>query len=573
MGLKEKLQALLDQAVRGLQAGDRLPADLAVAAELERPANPAHGDYATNLALKLAKAARRNPRDLAGLLAAELRTHAEVFSGVEVAGPGFVNLKLHARVLLEEVDAARAAGERYGDADWARGRKILLEYVSANPTGPLNVVSARAAAVGDTLARILRSQGAEVFKEYYINDAGRQARLLGESAYARWKESQGEVVAFPDQRGEYSSPALFRFPVDGYHGEYVREIAAATATAHQAELATATTEQAIEIHRENAIRDMVDSHRSDLGAFGVEFEAWFYESSLHQQGKVEAAIQDLKAHGYIFEQEGAVWFRSTAFGDDKDRVLIKADGTYAYLAADIAYHRDKFARGFTELIDLWGPDHHGYIARMRAAMQALGHAPESFQVHIVQQVNLLEHGRPVAMSKRAGRFITMKDLVDDVGRDVARFFFLMRGTDAHLDFDLDLARRHTEENPVFYVQYAHARICSIIRKAAEEGQAVPGPGSAAVFDGERAPEELELTRNLAAFPEALEVCARTLEPHGLTFYLRELATVFHRFYTVCRVLDPEAPDRSRARLALVDATRVVLHNGLTLLGIAAPESM
>jgi arginyl-tRNA synthetase len=335
----------------------------------------------------------------------------------------------------------------------------------------------------------------------------------------------------------------------------------------------------VKIFQQKGVNKIVESHRKDLMNFGVSFDNWFYESLLYKnknekgQNKVEEILAMLESKEFTYTEDGARWFRSTAFGDDKDRVLIKADGIHTYIASDIAYHNDKFARSFTELVDIWGPDHHGYIARMRAAMQALGHPAEAFRVLIAQQVNLFEAGEPVAMSKRAGKFVTMADLIQDVGRDVARFFFLMRSTDAHLDFDLDLARKHTEENPVFYIQYAHARICSIIRKAQDEGWSLPPAGEAAVAGLTALPEELALARELAMFPEVLDTCARNLEPHGLAFYLKDVAAVFHRFYTVCRVLDQDERARSLARLGLVEAVRIVLRNGLNLLGISAPESM
>ncbi len=559
MYLRQRVKAVLLQAVNALKAEGVVPAEAEVVLDVEHPASPDHGDYATNAAMKLAKPCRLAPKVIAEKLKAKLETlGSELLARVDIAGPGFVNLHLQPAALMHEVKAVREQGVLYGTDTWGQGRRLLLEFVSANPVGPLNIVSARAAAVGDTLARILRSQGVDTQKEYYINDAGNQARLFGRSLYARWRQSLGEDVPVPEE---------------GYQGEYVLPCALDCAQAQAGPLASASLEEAAEIFRSEGVARMVASHRRDLAEFGVEFENWFSELTLHQSGQVAAAMDDLKTRGYIFEHEGAVWFKSTEFGDDKDRVLIKADGVPAYIAADIAYHRDKFNRGFGELVDIWGPDHHGYIARMKASMQALGHEPDAFRVLIAQQVNLLENGQPVAMSKRAGIFITMADLIKDVGRDVARFFFLMRSTDAHLDFDLDLARKHTDENPVFYVQYAHARICSIIRKAVSEGWTLPAVTSTVALPQPLVAEELAVIRSLMAFPEVLENAARNLEPHGLAFYLRDLATEFHRFYTVCRVLEAEDKARSEARLALIDAIRIVFQNGLTLLGISAPESM
>ncbi len=556
--IKQRILELLNRAVQELQQEGILPSEASMAPGLERPAAATHGDYATNLAMQWAKPARQAPRVIAQALAAKLQEHHELLAGVEVAGPGFVNLRLSLEVLQAEIMNIRSAGSAYGTSDWGVGRKVLLEYVSANPTGPLNIVSARAAAVGDSLARILKSQGLEVCREYYVNNAGKQIQLLGRSLYARWQESRGEAVDFPE---------------DGYQGEYVKELAAKIAAGQGTAWEKLDKDAISEVFTEQGVSRIIASQGRDLSALGADFDNWFHESDLHGSGEIEEVLQELKARGCLYEKEGALWFRSTDLGDDKDRVLRKADGDWAYLAADIAYHWNKLKRGYTELVDLWGPDHHGYIARLRAALQALGCAPEAFKVHIVQQVNLWEGGKPVAMSKRAGRIVTLADLLQDVGKDVARFFFLMRSTDAHLDFDLDLARRNTEDNPVFYIQYAHARICSILKKSLTDGFDFPAVGEPIRFANVPLPEETTLARELAAFPEVLETCARTLEPHSLAFALRDIATAFHRFYTVCRVLDSSDLPCSRVRLALIDATRGVLHNGLSLLGLSAPESM
>lgn len=548
----------IQNAIAQLEQEGFLPKGFIVTPEVERPTNPDFGDFSCNYAMKCAQQIKKPPLVTAQATAEALAKDQDFFASVTAIKPGFINIKLSPRVLREECRKIRQSGERYGTTDAGRSRRLLLEFVSANPTGPLNIVSARAAAVGDAVANILQSQGVEVSREYYINDAGRQARLLGESMYARLEQQAGR---------DYPVPA------GGYEKDYVQEVAVASANALKNRLAKAVAEQAIDLHKHFGVEAMVERHKISLEKYGVVFDNWFSELSLHAEKKIEAAVADLRARGFVFEQDNAVWFASTRLGDDKDRVLKKADGDWAYLAADIAYHRDKFERGFTELVDLWGPDHHGYIARLRAALQALGHAPESFTVHIVQQVNLMEHGNPISMSKRGeGRLLEMDDLLEDVGRDVTRFFFLMRATSAHLDFDLDLARKHSEDNPVYYVQYAYARICSILKKAQAEGLALPSLEQDAWGDQPER-EELALVRELAAYPDMLENCTRALEPHGLTFALRDVATSFHRFYTICRVVDPAEPERSRARLALVDAARIVIQNGLTLLGIQAPESM
>ncbi|MCK5219300.1 arginine--tRNA ligase [bacterium] len=556
--IKQRILELLNQAVKELQQEGVLPAEVPMAPGLARPAAAVHGDYATNLAMQWAKPARQAPRVIAQALAAKLQDYPELLAGVEIAGPGFVNLRLNPAVLQAELENIRSAGFAYGVSDWGVGRKVLLEYVSANPTGPLNIVSARAAAIGDSLARILKSQGLEVCREYYVNNAGRQIQLLGRSLYARWQESRGEVVDFPE---------------DGYQGEYVKELAAGIAAERENSWEQLDKDTVSKVFAEQGVNRIIASHCRDLSDLGADFDNWFHELDLHVSGEIEAVLEELKTRGYLYKKEGALWFRSTDLGDDKDRVLRKANGDWAYLAADIAYHWNKLKRGYTELVDLWGPDHHGYIARLRAALQVLGCAPKAFKVHIVQQVNLWEGGKPVAMSKRAGRLVTVTDLLQDVGNDVARFFFLMRSTDSHLDFDLDLARRHTEDNPVFYIQYAHARICSILKKSSADGFDLPAVGEPVKAVEVSLPEETTLARELAAFPEVLETCVHTLEPHSLAFALRDIAAAFHRFYTVCRVLNSADIPCSRARLALIDAARVVLHNGLSLLGISAPESM
>ncbi|MBN1596095.1 arginine--tRNA ligase [candidate division FCPU426 bacterium] len=559
MYLKQRVAQMVLEAVRTLQTQGMLPPNVSLEPELERPAQVAHGDFSTNIAMQLAKAAGKPPRVIAQALVQMLQAEAGLMESVEAAGPGFVNIKIKTADMMIEVDAIRQAQRQYGASEAGRGRKLLLEFVSANPTGPLNVVSARAAAVGDALANILQSQGVQVSREYYINDAGKQAHLLGQSMYATLKRKED-----PD----------YPFPEGGYEKDYVAATATASADAGGAALREMNEGDAIIHHKEYGVQEMVKRHQKSLEEYGVKFDRWFYEHILHDKDKVQAVVDMLREKGHIYEKDEAVWFASTKFGDDKDRVLKKSDGGWAYMAADIAYHVDKFQRGYTELVDLWGPDHHGYIARMQAAMQALGYKPEQFIVHIVQQVNLLEDGKPVMMSKRgAGKLLEMDDLLADVGRDVARFFFLMRSTDSHLDFDLDLARQHSEDNPVYYVQYAHARICSILKKAAAEGVVLTSTMQSLGDQFRPEPEELALVRQLTAYPEIVEVCARTLEPHGLAFYLRDLATVFHRFYTVCRVVDASQPGRTQARLAIADAVRSILRNGLGLLGISAPEAM
>lgn len=538
--------------------------------ELAIPRDPAHGDWTTNLALLLAKDARTSPRALAESLARAFPSDPGRFASVEVAGPGFLNFR-YAPAFLESLPARiAAAGEGFGRSTGGAGKRILVEYVSANPTGPLNVVSARAAAVGATLVRLLEATGHEAAGEFYVNDAGSQVDLLGESVAARFAERAG--VPRP-------------FPKDGYLGAYVGDIAA---TLPVAEARAALDRGDSGWFRDQALERMVAGQRRDLLDYGTEFSGWLRESSLHRSGAVGETLAALEARGMIYrarqpeswsgdrppgrDEEGegreeATYLRTHQFGDDIDRVVVRSTGVPTYLLPDIAYHRDKHARGFRHAIDLWGPDHHGYIPRMKAALQALGLEPDFLEVLIVQQVNLLSKGAPVKMSKRAGEFVTLRDLCEDVGADCAKFFFLMRSTSAHLDFDLDLARTRNDENPAYYVQYAHARIASIVRYAAERDLKAD-TGRIALEQ----PEETALVRKLAAFPEVVRGAAVAREPHRLPTYLGETAAEFHRFYHACRVVGDD-PARSRQRLLLSESARIVIRNGLALMGVSAPERM
>jgi arginyl-tRNA synthetase len=535
--------------------------------ELAVPRDPSHGDWSTNLALALAKEAKRPPRAIAEALAAAYPSDPQRFDPVEVAGPGFLNVRYSRTFLTGLPSRIRELRERFGHSSSGAGARVLVEYVSANPTGPLNVVSARAAAVGSALIRLLNAIGFQADGEFYVNDVGRQADLLALSVQARARELAGQDVAFP---------------ADGYQGAYVKDLARALGSLAAGEDAAAI--------RERAIQWILELQRHDLGDYGAEFSRWFRESELHGAGAVTDTLRELEARGMTYrarKPEGAsdrpaegdeeaaplgdaTYLRTSRFGDDIDRVVVRSDGTPTYLLPDIAYHRDKRSRGYRYAINLWGPDHHGYVPRMKAALQALGIEPDFFDVLIVQQVNLLSGGQPVKMSKRAGEFITLRDLMDEVGADCAKFFFLMRSTSAHLDFDLDLAKRQNDENPAYYVQYAHARIASLLRFAAER-ELVPASGPEA---GQRldAAEELSLVRKLAGFPELVRGAAAAREPHRVPAFLMETAAEFHRFYHVCRVVSDDL-DRSRDRLLLCEATRQVLANGLGLLGVSAPDRM
>jgi arginyl-tRNA synthetase len=548
--------------------------------ELAIPREAAHGDWTTNLALLIAREAGRPPRAVAEALAAAFPPDPERFAGVEVAGPGFLNFR-YSQTFLERLPAAiRDAGERFGASAGGAGTRVLVEYVSANPTGPLNVVSARAAAVGAALVRLLRATGHEAAGEFYVNDAGRQVDLLGESLAARFAEQVGEERPFP---------------ADGYEGDYLRDLAGALPVAAGREALAAGS--GVDWFREQALERMVREQRDDLESYGAEFARWFRESELHGAGAVDETLRALGSRGMTYRAkhpevdrtaaagsarpaedareplEEAVYLRTGRFGDDKDRVIVRGNGTPTYLLPDIAYHRDKRARGFRVAINLWGPDHHAYVTTMKAALAALGLEPDFLEVLIVQQVNLWQTGvdgkrEQVKMSKRRGRLVTLRDLVEDVGADCAKFFFLMRSTSAHLDFDLDVARRRNDENPAYYVQYAHARIASILRYAAERGFEA-SPGTAVRL---AAPEELALARRLAAFPELVRGAAVAREPHRLPTYLVETAADFHRFYHACRVVG-EDDEVTRGRLVLAGSVGVVLRNGLALMGVSAPERM
>jgi arginyl-tRNA synthetase len=540
-------KSLTDGLIRALESIGIDSAGLRI--ELAVPRDPAHGDWSTNLAMAAGRAAKKPPRAVAEGLASAFTAEGDVFEKPEVAGPGFLNFRYTPRFVASLPSRIVRDGDRFGSHDHAGGLRILVEYVSANPTGPLNVVNGRAAAVGAALVRLLRATGHDAEGEFYVNDTGGQVELLGTSLAGRFAERVGQP---------------FEFPENGYQGEYLTTLAA---TLPEAEARRALDDgPPYAWFRGQALERMLASQRHDLEDYGAEFATWFRESTLHDSGAVDRALETLESRGVVYEQDGARWVRTTSFGDDKDRVVVRSNGAPTYLLPDIAYHRDKRQRGFRHAIDLWGPDHHGHIQPVQAGLESLGVEKDFLEVLIVQQVNLLSAGEQVKMSKRAGEFVTLRDLMEDVGADCAKFFFLMRGTSAHLDFDLDVARQQNDENPAYYVQYGHARICSVLRYAAERGLQ---PAPEIPLDQE---EETLLIRQLARFPEVVRGAAAAREPHRVPTYLVETAAAFHRFYHQCRVVTDDLP-RSRARLELVDAARVVLRNGLGLMGVSAPERM
>jgi arginyl-tRNA synthetase len=541
-------------AVDVLTSRDLDDSALPPAVTIERPRNPEHGDYATNLALQVAKRVGVAPRDLAGWLA-EALTGRDGIAAADIAGPGFINLRIAADAQGDIVRQVLAAGESYGHGDLMAGRKINLEFVSANPTGPLHLGGARWAAAGDALGRVLAAQGGEVTREYYFNDAGAQIDRFVRSLIAAVK-------------GE---PA----PEDGYAGSYLSDVAAEVVRQEPSVLSL-PPEECAEVFRTIGVNLMFDEIKQDLHNFRTDFDVYFHEDSLHQSGSVAELVEQLKQKGHLYFEDNAWWLRTTEFGDDKDRVVIKSDGAPAYIAGDIAYFRDKRQRGFDLCIYMLGADHHGYIARLKAAAAALEDDPDTVEVLIGQMVNLVSDGKPVRMGKRAGNIVTMNDLVDAVGVDAARYSLIRSSVNATIDIDLDLWSRKTNDNPVFYVQYAHARLSSLTRNAADLGLPVPTADTELDLDLLTHQREGELIRTIGDYPELLTTAADLREPHRIARYLEELASAYHKFYDACRVLpqgDEEATALTTARLALCAATRQLLANGLGLLGVDAPERM
>ncbi|MDQ3916114.1 MAG: arginine--tRNA ligase [Actinomycetota bacterium] len=520
----------------------------------ERPRRREHGDWSTNVALAAARQRGANPRELAQAIVERIPPSAFV-TKVEVAGPGFLNFHLSPEWLHDVVRRAADPAARYGRSDAAGGKKVNVEFVSANPTGPVNVVSGRHAAVGDAIARLLEATGHQVTREFYVNDAGRQLLLFGESIAAHYLRHFGVPAELPEE---------------GYRGDYVAGLARELAAELGDRLVDADPEERAAKLRDAGLLRMQQEMRVSLERFGTRYDVWFSEQTLHESGSVTSTLDDLRAKGLAEEREGALWFLSTKFGDDKDRVLVRANGTPTYLAADAAYLRDKFGRGFDHLIYLWGADHHGTVTRLKAMAEALGHERDEVEVRLVQVVTLSAEGQAVKGSKRAGVFVTLDELVDQVGVDAARYTFLTRGIDAPLHFDIEAAREQAPENPVYYVQYAHARICSILRKAAEAGHEPDVPAAPIGRLGH--PSEDSLMRKLASFEEVVAEAAAQRAPQKVTRYVEELASEFSSFYRDCKVVSEDA-ELTAARLALCTATKSVIAEGLGLVGVSAPERM
>lgn len=523
--------------------------------ELERPRDKNHGDWSTNIAMVSAGRLKMSPMELGRMIVESLNNRQHFLEKVELAKPGFINFYLSNDWLYQVLRDIETDQENFGRTDLGK-EKVQIEFVSANPVGPMHIGHGRWAAVGDVLANLIKFCGQEVTREFYINDYGSQMNIFGQSVAARYLQELGRKVAFPE---------------NGYKGDYIREIAAEIVQKDGDKYLDLSQEEQEEVFKQIAYTQVIEHLREVLSKMGVVFDTWFSESSLHQSGMVREAVDELDSKGFVYQKDGATWLRTTDFDDDKDRVLIRENGEPTYFAADIAYHKGKYQRGFQKIIDIWGADHHGYVKRMKAAIEALGFNPSSLEIIIGQLVNLLRGGEPVRMSKRTGEMITLEELLDEVGKDAARYFFLTRSTDSSVDFDIEVATAKSNDNPVYYVQYAHARISSILRLAEEKGvcEIFAGKANLALLNTEW---ELDLIRKLEQFGEIVEKAVMQYAPYLLTKYAEELASAFHVFYTECRVITDDR-DLSVARLVLCKSTQRVLRNVLSLLGIDAPTRM
>ena len=558
--MKQKIKELIYEALKEAHKKGEFPSSEFPEVELEEPKARMHGDFSTNIAMIMASSQKMAPRKIAESIINHMDDSGSIILKVEIAGPGFINFYLRQSAWYPVLRRVYEEGERYGSSSMGNHEKIQVEFVSSNPTGPLHVGHGRGAAVGDSVGNILSFCGYDVQKEYYINDSGRQINTLGRSVFYRYRELFGEKI---------------EFPATCYQGDYIRDIAIKIKDINGDKFLDSNEKKAeektVSYCARLAAEEILEGIRQDLDSFGVRFNKWFSEQSLYDSGMVDSVINDFKKNKIVYKKDGALWFKTSDFGDEKDRVVVKKNGEKTYFASDIAYHQEKYERGFDLVIDVWGADHHGYIPRMSASVQASGRDKNQFHVILVQLVNLLRGGEPVAMSTRAGEFVTLKDVISEVGSDAARFIFLTRHYDSPLDFDLELAKKKTSDNPVYYVQYVHARISSIIRKAAEREI------SDIVTDDEAVamliqPEEVELMKALARYPETIENSAKIMGPHRITFFLMNLASLFHAYYNKHRVLTDD-PVLSRGRLYLITAVQKVIRNGLTLLGVSAPERM
>ena len=545
--IKDALKAAIDKA--GL-----VEAGTEINIHLETPKDKANGDFATNVAMQLTKLAKKPPRAIAEAILENLETAGTDIEKIDIAGPGFMNITVRKDFLAGVVKAAFEQGQNYGRSNAGNAQKVQVEFVSANPTGDLHLGHARGASVGDSLCNVMDFAGFNVSREYYINDAGNQINNLAYSLEARYKQALNMDAEMPE---------------DGYHGPDIVEIAGKLAEQFGAEILEKSEEERFNFFREHGLKLELAKLQNDLKNFRVEFDVWYSETSLYKNGKIEVALDKLKANGHVFEEEGATWFRSTTFGDDKDRVLIKNDGSFTYLTPDIAYHEDKLHRGFDKLINIWGADHHGYIPRMKAAIEALGYDRGTLEVDIIQMVQLYKNGEKFKMSKRTGNAVTMRELVEEVGLDAVRYFFVKTAGDSHMDFDLDLAVSQSNENPVYYAQYAHARISSILRSAQEQGFTASLEKLALLT----AEKEEDVLKKVGAFPQIVADAAKHRTPHRIANYIQDLAAAFHSFYNAEKVLNQDNKELTEARLALITAVKTTLANALKLIGVSAPEKM
>ena len=587
--MKQQLEKLLQDAIAGLQQNGSLPPKLDFSIQIERSREKQHGHFACNIALGLARIARCKPRDLAEMIVATLPASDNVHM-VEIAGPGFINFFMAEKAFHQVISAVHEAGEAYGRSTIGNGKTVQVEFVSANPTGPLHVGHGRGAAYGAAVADLMVATGFRVHREYYVNDAGRQMDILATSLWLRYLELCGESTPFPGKgyRGDYileiahtlraqyrdrfhrpAEEIIDRLPADSAHDGNDDQEAHIDALIERAKHLLGHADYLCVF--EHGLKAILDDIRDDLQEFGVVYEEWYSEHSLHTSGAVDRAIEHLRMNGHLYEKDGAWWFRSTDYGDEKDRVVIRENGQYTYFTSDIAYHMNKLERGFDCVIDIWGADHHGYVPRIKAALGALGDDPANLDVLLVQFAILYREGKKVQMSTRSGDFVTLRELRKEVGNDAARFFYVLRKCEQHMDFDLDLAKSQSNDNPVYYIQYAHARVCSVLRQLEEKGYAL-NPAQPGDYQRLNESHEQALMVSLSRYPEIVEAAALTHEPHQIAYYLRDLATEFHTYYNAHQFIVSDDQLRN-ARLSLIIAVRHVIKNGLGLLGVSAPDSM
>jgi arginyl-tRNA synthetase len=557
MRLKDKVTNIISHAITSWLHENSISLDQIPPVFVEIPKIKEYGDFATNVSMLLTPIVQLPSKTIAMGIASYIKEERDTVEKVEVADPGFINIYLEKKIWYEALRTIIEEGSDYGRIDIGKNKKVQIEYVSANPTGPLHIGHGRGAAIGDVVSNLMKLAGYQVCREYYINDVGNQMLTLGRSVYFRYLELSGKKV---------------EFPLNHYQGSYIREIALAIKNEQNGKYLEMPEEKVVPFFSTYASNYILKGIKKDLEAFGVFFDNWYSETQVFEEGLVSRVLDELKAKDYLYQKDGALWFQATRLGDEKDRVITKADGAPTYFASDIAYHKQKYDRGFDIIINIWGADHHGYVPRIKAVIQALGKDRESLKVILVQLVSLLRDGKPIAMSTRSGEFITLREVIDEVGKDAARYFFLTRRSDSHLDFDLELAKRQNEENPVYYVQYAHARISSIIEFAKSKGielQQVMGRGIVELLN---LPEEITLIKKLSCFPDVIEGCVTFLEPHRITMYLGELVAEFHAYYNKFRIIIDDR-ELSCARLYLASAIRQVIKNALNILGITAPEKM